>query len=82
MEVFFAEPEQVSGRQITLDEFESKHILHTLKKKKGDEIRITDGCGALYHAKIIETAKRIRLEYSRSHVGCWIYPAKPTGYSD
>jgi len=63
MEVFFAEPEQVSGRQITLDEFESKHILHTLKKKKGDEIRITDGCGALYHAKIIETAKRIRLEY-------------------
>lgn len=64
MEVFFAEPDQISGNRITLDEFESKHILHTLKKKKGDDIQITDGQGNLYHANIIDTGKRIVLEYN------------------
>ncbi|HES59554.1 MAG: 16S rRNA (uracil(1498)-N(3))-methyltransferase [Calditrichaceae bacterium] len=63
MEVFFAEPDQISENRIRLDEFESKHILHTLKKKIGDKITITDGQGNLYHAEIIETAKRIGLAY-------------------
>ena len=63
MEIFFAEPDQISDNKIVLDEFESKHILHTLKKKKGDLIRVTDGQGNVYHSEIIETGKRIGLEY-------------------
>ncbi|MEJ2543079.1 MAG: RsmE family RNA methyltransferase [Calditrichaceae bacterium] len=63
MEVFFAEPDQIFENRITLDEFESKHILSTLKKKKGDDIQVTDGCGNLYYAKIINSGKHIELEY-------------------
>ena len=63
MELFFAEPDQIVKNRITLDEFESKHILHTLKKKKGDTILMTDGQGNLYHAEITELSKKISLEY-------------------
>lgn len=65
MELFFAEPDQISGERITLDEFESKHIQHTLKKKAGDVILITDGMGNLYHTKIIELSKKVCLKYHR-----------------
>ncbi len=65
MELFFADSEQISKDRITLDEFESKHIQHTLKKKAGDVILITDGRGNLYHTKIIKLSKRICLNYHR-----------------
>ena len=65
MELFYAEPDQISDNRITLDEFESRHILHTLKKKQGDTLLITDGLGNLYHAQIIEPLKRISLEYNQ-----------------
>ena len=63
MEVFFAEPEHISGNQITLDEFESRHIVHTLKKKKGDKIQVTDGRGNLYFSEIIDSAKQVKVEF-------------------
>ena len=63
MEIFFAEPNQISDNQITLDKFESKHILQTLKKKQGDTLFVTDGQGNLFHAKITNPAKKVSLEY-------------------
>jgi 16S rRNA (uracil1498-N3)-methyltransferase len=66
MEIFFADPDKISNTQIVLDEFESKHILQTLKKKTGDILEITDGQGNLYRAKIAKPAKRLSLEYHQT----------------
>jgi 16S rRNA (uracil1498-N3)-methyltransferase len=74
MELFFAEPDQISDNRIILDEFESKHIQYTLKKKAGDIILITDGKGNLYHAKILKLSKRVGLEYHRSEKFEKTYP--------
>jgi 16S rRNA (uracil1498-N3)-methyltransferase len=63
MELFFAEPDKITNNRITLDEFESRHILTTLKKKKGDKIRVTDGQGNVYHSTIIKELKELELEY-------------------
>lgn len=66
MEIFFAEPNQIDNNHINLDEFESKHIILTLKKKPGDTIAITDGRGNLYNARITEPAKKLSLVYDNS----------------
>ena len=42
MELFFAEPDQISDNRIILDEFESKHIQYTLKKKSGEQMNLNE----------------------------------------
>ena len=45
MELFYVLPENIDGNYLTLDDFESQHLRTTLRKKEGDEINLTDGCG-------------------------------------
>ncbi|MGD9486702.1 MAG: 16S rRNA (uracil(1498)-N(3))-methyltransferase [Calditrichaceae bacterium] len=56
MEIFFANPGDIKDTHITLDDFEKKHILQSLKKNSGDTILITDGKGSLYQT-VIESKK-------------------------
>lgn len=68
MELFYALPENVSSNSIVLDEFESKHLTHTLRKRSGDLINITDGVGNLFQAIIVEQKKSVRLEIEERQI--------------
>jgi len=52
MELFFTDPENVSGDRIILDEFEKKHLKQVLRKESGDVIEVTDGRGTVYTAEL------------------------------
>jgi len=52
MELFYAQPQNISSDEIILDQFEKKHLLKTLRKKRGDRIDLTDGQGNHYIAEI------------------------------
>jgi len=66
MELFFADPEQISGNQVILDEFESRHIMQTLRKKVGEIIHLTNGCGEHFITQIIKDGKRLHLQIEKS----------------
>jgi 16S rRNA (uracil1498-N3)-methyltransferase len=53
MELFFTTPDQISSGRASFDQFESRHILRTLRKGTGDLIDFTDGQGAHYQGRII-----------------------------
>ena len=52
MQLFYI-PE-VSGSVVSLDATESKHAVKVLRLSKGDPIRIVDGKGGFYEAKILD----------------------------
>jgi len=52
MELFFTNPENISEDRAVFDEFESRHILKTLRKSTGDLIEFTDGAGGHYLGEI------------------------------
>jgi 16S rRNA (uracil1498-N3)-methyltransferase len=49
---------QVRGNAFTIDDEEAAHLLHVMRKKEGDEIRIVDGRGTAYDARIESVTKR------------------------
>ena len=61
MELFYAQAENISGNSITLDGFEAKHLLTTLRKKAGDTVHVTDGRGKLYITVLYSTRPRVQL---------------------
>lgn len=62
MELFYAEPKHITDQRITLDDFEKKHLLQTLRKQPGEIIHVTDGLGNLYNCLIIKNRKEISAE--------------------
>jgi len=68
MELFYAEPDNITNDTIILDPFETKHIVQTLKKNKGDTIFITDGLGHLYHSTISENGKQLKLDIKNREI--------------
>ena len=56
MELFYAQPENISENLIVLDLFEAKHLTRTLRKKAVDKINITDGKGKHFSC-VIESLK-------------------------
>ena len=46
MQIFIANNSELELGE--LNEFESKHCIKVLRKKPGDEIKITNGCGDLF----------------------------------
>ncbi|MBN2425292.1 MAG: 16S rRNA (uracil(1498)-N(3))-methyltransferase [Calditrichaceae bacterium] len=62
MELFYAEPENISKIKISLDPFEEKHIKTALRKKTGDIIYITDGGGRLIKTRIQKIKPATELE--------------------
>jgi 16S rRNA (uracil1498-N3)-methyltransferase len=49
---------QIHGSDFTIDGEEAAHLTHVMRKKEGDEIRIVDGKGTAYDARIESVSKR------------------------
>lgn len=64
MELFYTPPENISGQQITLDDFEKKHILQTLRKSSGATIYVTDGAGRLFTTTLLTEKPQAVLQIS------------------
>jgi len=62
MELYYAHPGKISATEILLDEFESKHLIHTMRKSIGDRAEITDGSGNLFIAEISDRRKQVKLQ--------------------
>ena len=52
MQLFYNQELSASSKQITFDKIESKHIVRVLRKKEKDILKITNGKGYLFDAKI------------------------------
>lgn len=52
MQLFYNSDISKNTTQITFDKIESKHIVRVLRKKEGDILKITNGKGFLFDAKI------------------------------
>jgi 16S rRNA (uracil1498-N3)-methyltransferase len=59
MDYFYCPPEQISGYTFTIEGDEFAHLVHVMRKKAGDEIRIVDGRGNAYDAVLEELNKKI-----------------------
>jgi 16S rRNA (uracil1498-N3)-methyltransferase len=59
MELYFAHIRDIGEAEILFDEFESKHLIQTMRKSVGDIIEITDGQGLLYKAVITKVRKGV-----------------------
>lgn len=62
MELFFANPQNISNTEITLDAFERKHVVQSLRKSPGEKLFVTDGQGHLYHAELISERPDVKLK--------------------
>jgi 16S rRNA (uracil1498-N3)-methyltransferase len=65
MDFYFAEPDNISEELITLDRFEQKHIIGTMRKKIGDHIAIIDGEGGYYECRIAELKPCLKIQIIR-----------------
>ena len=66
MELFFCQPDQISEDLITLDKFEQKHIVQTLRKKTGDKLILTDGIGHKFHTNILQIKPDLLLKINNT----------------
>ena len=53
MQLFYNADISLETKQITFDKIESRHIVRVLRKKENDILKITNGKGFLFDAKII-----------------------------
>lgn len=53
MQLFYNSDIALETEQITFDKIESRHIVRVLRKKENDILKITNGKGVLFDAKII-----------------------------
>jgi 16S rRNA (uracil1498-N3)-methyltransferase len=88
MQLFYNSDLKATDTVFTFDNNESKHIIKVLRKRKGDELWITNGEGYLFRAKIIDDSiKQCKVElisskktHPKSH---WLHLAvAPTKMND
>jgi 16S rRNA (uracil1498-N3)-methyltransferase len=65
MELFFTETQLITKNTARFDNFESRHILKTLRKNIGDNLDFTDGKGNIYHGSISHSSPDLIVEYKR-----------------
>ena len=53
MQLFYAPDIDPENRQFSFGPDESRHIVRVLRKKVGDELRLTNGKGFLFHARLV-----------------------------
>lgn len=56
MQLFYAY--KIEGSKAFLDTEETRHCTKTLRKKIGDSISFTDGCGEIYEGNIVDYSKK------------------------
>ncbi len=63
MQLFYHPKIDNSAVQFVFDKEESRHLIKVLRKKEGDVVRITNGNGTIYSAKIMDAnAKMCKVE--------------------
>src|SRR5210317_31172 len=62
MELFFNQNTQQETKEIKFDDFESKHILKSKRKKIGDDIQFTNGTGDLFKGTIKSIKSKVICE--------------------
>ena len=58
MNQFYTPPENISGNELIITDDEAKHAARVLRKREGEEIFVTDGCGNRFTACIEHIDKR------------------------
>lgn len=58
MQLFYSPSIQKEQTTFTFDKEESKHIIRVLRKKEGDSLFVTNGCGTLFETKITLASDR------------------------
>lgn len=58
MEYFYVPPSRVAPPRLTIDGEEFQHLTHVMRRVPGDEIRVVDGKGNVYDARIMDLLKR------------------------
>jgi 16S rRNA (uracil1498-N3)-methyltransferase len=56
--IFFTELTAIPGAEFELDEVNSRHAIQVLRMKAGDELRVTDGKGAMMRTRVVEAHKK------------------------
>jgi 16S rRNA (uracil1498-N3)-methyltransferase len=58
MDYFYCPPEHITSTTILIDGEEFSHLVHVMRKKEGDEIRVVDGEGTAYDVVLTEVKKK------------------------
>src|SRR5262249_39044327 len=57
MHRFYAPPEQLQGKKVTLDWDETRHLRDVVRLKTGDSVNVFDGAGREFECCIVEIKK-------------------------
>ena len=74
MELYFTQPENIGSKEAVFDEFESGHIIKTMRKKSGATFHFTDGKGGVFAARISSVKSPLRVEYQKIRQHQWPPP--------
>ena len=58
LDYFYAPPNLITGDEVVIDGDEFAHMVHVMRKKEGDVIRVVDGLGNAYDVQLYEMRKR------------------------
>ena len=58
MDYFYCPPDHIAGTSFTIEGDEFAHLVHVMRKKAGDTIRIVDGQGTAYDAIVKDLKKK------------------------
>ncbi len=59
MDYFFCPPERITATSLTIEGEEFAHLVHVMRAKEGDEIRVVDGAGNAYDVRLGEISKKM-----------------------
>jgi 16S rRNA (uracil1498-N3)-methyltransferase len=59
MDYFYCPPDKISSASLTIDGEEFAHLVHVMRAKEGDEIRVVDGKGTAYDVRLGEIRKKM-----------------------
>ncbi len=66
MELYYCHPSGITPPTIILDDFESRHLITTMRKKNGERIIVTDGLGGRYQCTITNAKKQVLLHIDQA----------------
>jgi len=58
MEYFYVPPSHIAPPRLTIDGEEFQHLTHVMRRAPGDEIRVVDGKGNVFDARIMDLLRR------------------------
>lgn len=59
MDYFYCPPEHIQSAFLEIRDEEFSHLVHVMRKKEGDDIRVVDGCGKAYDVRLEEIKQKV-----------------------